>query len=153
MDVRRNFSMGGTSKFCLSFSKLMTMQWEWTFTKRFTLSFPFVCAGWTLIPNLLSEMFSTLRLSEMLFLFINCLISIFFEHFLQISHNSKNNQRREQHERCKNKEVRHSCKTVSSNEKYNYILIRLSDNLLKLRAPRRLKKTEQMNCENSPQQI
>jgi len=39
-----------------------------------------------LILNRLHDMFSTLRLSEMLFLFINCLISI-FEHFLQISHN------------------------------------------------------------------
>jgi len=48
-----------------------------TFTKRFTLSTPLVCAGWTSILNLLFQMFSTFRLSEMLFLFINCLISIF----------------------------------------------------------------------------
>jgi len=32
----------------------------------------------------------------------------------------------------KNKKVKHSCKTVSSNEKYSYMLTRLSDNLLKL---------------------
>ena len=47
-----------------------------------------VCTGWTSLLNLLSEMFSSLRLSsEMLFLFINCLIFVFFEHFPQISHN------------------------------------------------------------------
>jgi len=41
--------------------------------------YPLVCAGWTSILNLLSEMFSTLLLSEMLDLFINYLISIFRE--------------------------------------------------------------------------
>ena len=43
--------------------------------------YPLVCAGWTSILNLLSQMFSTLRLSEMLILFINCLISIFSSTF------------------------------------------------------------------------
>ena len=33
-----------------------------------------------------------------------------------------------------------TCKTVSSNEKYNYIFIRLSDNLLKLEHHAGLKK-------------
>jgi len=50
-----------------------------------------VFCGWihhkcTLILNLLSEVFSTLRLTDMLFLLLNCLLSI-FENFLQISHN------------------------------------------------------------------
>jgi len=40
-----------------------------------------VCAGRTSILNLLSERFSALRLSEMLFLFITCLISIFASTF------------------------------------------------------------------------
>ena len=56
--------------------RLLTMQCKWTFRKRFTLSPPLICAGWTSILNLLSEMFSALRLSERLF-FKNCLISIF----------------------------------------------------------------------------
>jgi len=44
--------------------------------------------------NLLSEMFSSLRLSEMLFLFkLLCLTFHFFEYFLQISLVSKNNLR------------------------------------------------------------
>jgi len=45
--------------------------------------YPLVYTGWTSILNLLSEMFSTLRLSEMLLLFINCLISIFLSTFYQ----------------------------------------------------------------------
>ena len=36
-----------------------------------------VCAGWTLLLKILPEMFSTLWLSEMLFRFINYIISIF----------------------------------------------------------------------------
>ena len=63
------------------------------------------------------EMFPTLRLSEIyFFIFLNCLISI----FRALSTNKakfKNNQRPEQHERWKNKKVRHSPKTVASNEK------------------------------------
>jgi len=48
----------------------------------------FVCADWTeLTSEILSELFSTLSLSEMLFLFINCLNIHFCEHFLQIRHN------------------------------------------------------------------
>jgi len=57
--------------------RLLTIQRKRTFTNRFALSTPLVCAGWTSILNLLSEMFPTLRLSEMLFLFKNCLISSF----------------------------------------------------------------------------
>jgi len=65
---------------------------KWTFTnsKRFTHSTPLVCDGCISIVSLLYEIFSTLRLSEMLFLFMNCLISIlkldFFNNFLQTSH-------------------------------------------------------------------
>ena len=39
--------------------------------------YPLVCAGWTSNLNLLSEFFSTLLLSEMLYPYINCLIPIF----------------------------------------------------------------------------
>ena len=67
---------GGNVEVLLVLFRLLTMQCKWTFTKLFTLSIPLVCAGWTSILNLLSEMFSTLRLSGMPFLFINCLISI-----------------------------------------------------------------------------
>ena len=44
-------------------------------------------------------------------------------------------------------------KIVSSNEKYDYMLTTLSDNLLKLEHHTGLKKTEQMNYENSPEQL
>jgi len=47
--------------------RLLTMACKWKFTKCFTLSTASVCAGWNSILNRLSEMFSTLRLSEMLF--------------------------------------------------------------------------------------
>jgi len=65
--------------------------------KTLYLSNPLVCAGRTSILNLLSEMFSALRLSEMLFLFKNCLISIFCERFPQISRILRN--QRPKHER------------------------------------------------------
>ena len=58
--------------------RLLTMQCKSTFTKRIALSNPLVCAGCTSILNLLSKMFSTLRLSEIHFLFISCPISIFW---------------------------------------------------------------------------
>jgi len=45
--------------------------------KTLNLSSPLVCARLTSILNLLSELFSALGLSEMLFLFINCPITIF----------------------------------------------------------------------------
>jgi len=67
----------GQRQILLIIFRLLTMQCKCTFTKRFTLSTPLVCAGRTSILNHLSEMFSTLRLSEMLFLFMNCIISIF----------------------------------------------------------------------------
>jgi len=38
-------------------------------------------------------------------------------------------------------------------EKHNYMLIRLSQNLLKLECHARFKKNEQMNYENLPKQI
>ena len=86
MGVRKNLSReGNIFKLLLSLYRLLTMQWKWTFTKRWTLSSLIVCAGWTAILNLLSEMFSRLRLSEMFFLTINCLLSIFRE-FFQISY-------------------------------------------------------------------
>ena len=75
------FQGGGNIEILLIFYWLLTMQCKWTFTKRFTLSTPLVCTGWTSILNLLSEMFFTLRLSEMVFPFINCQISIFSSTF------------------------------------------------------------------------
>jgi len=60
--------------------RLLTMKCKWTFTKSFTPSSPLVYVGWTSFLNLLSEIFSTLRLWEML-LFINCLISLFSSTF------------------------------------------------------------------------
>jgi len=77
------FFQGGNVENLLMLFRLLTMQYKWTFTKRITLSTPLVCAGCTSILNLLSKMFSTLWLSEILFLFISCPISI-FEHVLQI---------------------------------------------------------------------
>ena len=82
------------------------MQCKWGFIKRLTFSASLVCAGWTSILNLLSEMCSTLRLPKNFSVFMNCLISII----------KKNNQQPEQHERWKNKKVRHTRKTVSNNE-------------------------------------
>jgi len=77
------FPMKTTSKFCLSFSGCW--RWcKWTFTKRFTLSNSLVCGGWTSIFNLLSVMSSSFQLSEMLFLFINCLISISSTFYKQV---------------------------------------------------------------------
>jgi len=81
------FSEGDNVEILLILYRLLTMQCKWMFTKRFTVSIQLVCTGRTSILNLLSEMFSTLRLSEMLFLFTNCLMSIFFRHFLQIMNN------------------------------------------------------------------
>jgi len=48
--------------------------------------------------------------------------------------------------------VRHSCKTVSNNEKWICILTQLSDKLLKLEHHAGVK-TQQMNYETSPQPI
>jgi len=72
------FPGGGNVEILLVLFRLLTMQCKWTFTKRITLSSPLVCAGCTSVLNLLSELFSTLRLSEILFLFISCSISIFW---------------------------------------------------------------------------
>jgi len=100
--------------------------------------YPFVCTGWTSILNPLSEMFSTLRLSVMFFLFINCLISI-FRALSTISHNLRiiNGQNNMNGEKTRKLETR---KIVSSNEKYDYMLTTLSDNLLKLEHHTGLKK-------------
>ena len=103
------------------------------------LSTPLIFADWTSILNLLSEMFSAFRQSEVLFRVINCRLSI-FEHLLQVSHtlrmiNGQNDMSGE-----KNTKVRHSRKTVSDNEKQNYMLAELSHNLLKLEHQADLKK-------------
>jgi len=115
MGVRRIFPEGGNVKKLLILFRLLTMQSKWTFTKRFTLPTTLVGAGWTSILNVLSEMFSTFRLSEMIFLFINYPHIYFFEHFLRISHNLRIIN--DQNKRWKNQKVRHSRKTFSSNEK------------------------------------
>jgi len=67
MNVCRNFSRVGQRQVLLILYRLLMMQCKWSFTKRFTLSNALVCAGWTSILNRLSETFSTLLLSEMLF--------------------------------------------------------------------------------------
>jgi len=67
MDVGRNFSRVGQRSIFLILYRFLTMQCKWTLTKCFSLFTPLVCAGWTSILNRLSEMFSTLRLSEMFF--------------------------------------------------------------------------------------
>jgi len=77
MGVRRNFSSGGNDENLLMLFRLLTMQCKWTFTKPITISFPLVCADCTSLLNLLSKMFFTLRLSQILFLFISCPIPIF----------------------------------------------------------------------------
>ena len=66
-------------------STQMSLQWTWTINYVCS-SLIFLCLmNRTHFCNLLSELFSTLRLSEMLLLSINCLISIFAS-TLQISH-------------------------------------------------------------------
>jgi len=54
---RQKFFQGGGNVQILLRSilcRLLTIQCKWTFTKRFTLSTPLVCAGWTSILNRLS---------------------------------------------------------------------------------------------------
>jgi len=98
--------------------------------------YPLVCAGWTSILNLLSEMFFTLRLPEMLFLFfIDCLISIFFEHFLEVSHNLRkiNAQNNMRGEKTKNLDTPAKLfQAIRSRTTVLYMLTRLSHNWLKL---------------------
>jgi len=74
----------------------------------------------------------------MFFLFINCLISI-FRALSTISHNLRiiNGQNNMNGEKTRKLETR---KIVSSNEKYDYMLTTLSDNLLKLEHHTGLKK-------------
>ena len=61
---------------------------QWLNARLCPFSTPLFCAVWTPILNLLSEIFSTLRLSEMLF-FHKLPNIYFFKHFLQISHSLK----------------------------------------------------------------
>ena len=81
MGVRINFSRRGNVEILLILFRLLTIPCKWTSTKRLILSTPLDCDGWTSILNLVPEMFSTLRLSIMLFPFVNCLISIFSSTF------------------------------------------------------------------------
>ena len=65
----------------------LSLKWNWTNNEYVCHSL--IRLSWlnrTHFWNLLTELFSTLRLSERFFLFINFLMSIFWEHFLQISH-------------------------------------------------------------------
>jgi len=81
---------------------------------------------------------------------MNCLLSIF--QVLSASDNLRiiNGQNSMSGENIRKLDTR---KTVSRNERWNYMLTRLSDNLLKLDHHAGFIKTEQMNHENSPQQI
>jgi len=67
----------GNVQILLILYRFLRMQRKWTFIECFTLSIPWVCAGWTSIVSRLSETFSALGLVEMLFfLFVNYLISV-----------------------------------------------------------------------------
>ena len=121
------FQAGGNVKILLILFRLLTMQWKWTFTERSVLSTALICAGWTLFLNLLSEMFSTLAIRNA-FSFHKLPNIHFFEHFLQISHNLRIKATAKTTWEVIKQQVGHSCKTVSSNEKQNYMLTRLSDN-------------------------
>ena len=97
MGVRRNFPCGLQRRnFAYPFQVADNAMQIDVHKKLYPFS-PLVCAGRTSILNLLSEVFSTLRLSEIIFFHKMPYIQ-FLEHFLQISHNLKHNQRREQHE-------------------------------------------------------
>jgi len=130
MGVAEIFPGEVTSKFCLSF-RFLTTQCKRTFTKRFTLSTPLISAGSTSILNLLSEMFFTLRLPEMLFLFINSLYP-FFEHLLQVSHNLRiiNGQNNMSGEKTRKLDT--VAKLFHAVSSTICTLTRISDNLLKL---------------------
>ena len=80
--VQNFFFSGGKAEILLMLFRVLTMQYKWTCTKRFTLSTPLVCAIWTSALNLLSEICSTLQ-SEMLFLFKNCPVFIFSSTFYE----------------------------------------------------------------------
>ena len=99
------------------------------------------------------EMFSSPRQSRMIFSF-HILHNIHFvERFLRIkSCNLRKNKSQINMSGEKNKKDRHSRTIISSMEKQNYMLTRLSYHLLKLEHHASFKKTEQMNCKNSPQQ-
>jgi len=120
MGASKTFFNGGVNdEILLILYRLLTMQCKSAFTKRFTLSTPLVCASVLVQPQ-----FSIFCLKCFVRFGYQKCFSLhkppnihFFEHFLQISHNLRINHRPEQHERSKNKKVRHSCKTVSSNQK------------------------------------
>jgi len=78
-------------------STQMSLKWTWTINNYVCGSLIGLCwLNRTHFWNLLSKLYSTLRLSEMLLLFINCLISIFASTFYkQVI--IKNNQRSDQH--------------------------------------------------------
>ena len=137
--VRRNFSSGGQRRnFAYHFQvadNVMRMDVHKTL---YLFYIPLVCAGWTSIHNLLSEMFSTIRLSEMLFLFINRLISAFFEQFLQISYNLRviNGQTNMSGEKTKNLTLSQNCFKQWQVERNVDKTIR---QITKVTTPRRLK--------------
>jgi len=63
-------------------SKQISLKWTWTINTHVCGSLSCLCwLNRTHFWNLLSELFSTLRLSEMLLLLINCLIPIFASTF------------------------------------------------------------------------
>ena len=152
MGVRRNISRGGSIDILLILFRLLTMQCKCTFTKRFTLSNPLVYTSWTSILNLLSEMFSTLRLSSMPFLFINCLTPIFWalstnKSYLRIIMNDRNNMSRA----AKKQESYTLLQNCFKQWEVEIYVDKAIGQLTKVGTPRRLKNTEKMNYEKSPQ--
>ena len=141
MGVRRNISRDGNVDILLILFRLLTIQCKCTFTKRFTLSTPLVYTSWTSILNLLSEMFSTLRLSGMLFLFINCLISIFWalstnKSYLRIIINGQNNMSRA----AKKQKSYNLSQNWFKQWEVEIYVDKAIGQLTKVRTPRRLKK-------------
>ena len=111
------FPGGATSKFCLSFSGCWRCNASGRSQNALPVLYPISLCWLDLNSQSFVWIFFALRLSEMLFLFTNCLISIFSSTFYKyVKRLFKNNQQTEQHERWKNKNVRHSRKTVSSND-------------------------------------
>jgi len=144
----------------MSLSLLTPYNWVWNGLELSTTAFAvlsLVCAGWTEIT---SEIFCPIFFYNSAIirntLSFHKLPNIHFcQHFLQISHNLRTINDHINISGEKNKEVEHSRKTVSSNEKETYILTRLSDNLttvLKLEHHAGVK-NEQMSDESSLQQL
>ena len=83
------------------------LNWGLTWTIHFVFGVTLVCPGWCALLKIWSEIFSTFYLSEMLFLFINLSMSIFWV----LSENKslfQNNQQPEHQQRWKNTKVRNS---------------------------------------------